>query len=323
MGDMERKSSILKGSGLNYLYKVSTGLEKYLVLGTLVRAIGHGKTVRVVSADMELAALLEELKSLLKEKLLFVNEEEPDKKVKILVVDGLENDLGHWRSLCGDLVHIVAINVVGEFDLISEISSERINKRGVVAITGGGKGKTTLGLGMAVLNCLKGLESLVVSWLKEKKNEGLSWSIGEHFFENKIEKKLLEIETTGLGFFGSPNMDRVKGVSSYDEHRKKAYEGMELVKKRIIVGGYRGLVVLDEYVDTVKEIAGNIEYPLIDLSDAREFLKYLTSKKVKVVVTGRRVTDDWSDLVSESIEIKEIQHPWKSMGLSAVPGLDF
>ncbi len=319
---MERKKSIIGGSGLNYLYKVTVGLGKYLVLGTLVRAIGHGMLVRVISADKELVTLLEELKSLLKEKVLFVNEEELDKKVKILVVDGLENDLGHWRSLYGDYVHIVAVNMVGEFDLISEISSTRISDRGVAAITGNGKGKTTLGLGMAVANCLSGGDVTFISWLKEKKNEGLSWSIGEHFFENKLKKKLVEIETTGLGFFGSPNMDRVKGALSYEEHRKKAYEGMELIKSRVD-GSYRGLVVLDEFVDTVKEIAGNIEYPLVDLSDAREFLKYLISNNMKVVVTGRRVTDDWRDLVSEAVEIKVIQHPWKSMGLSAVPGLDF
>lgn len=319
---MERKKSIIGGSGLNYLYKVSVGLGKYLVLGTLVRAVGHGMVVRVISADKELVVLLEELKSLLKEEILFVNEQESDKREKILVVDGLENDLGHWRSLYGDYVHIVAINMVGEFDLISEISTARINQNGVVAITGNGKGKTTLGLGLAVASSARGDGSLMVSWLKEKKNEGLSWSIGEHFFENKLKKKLIEIETTGLGFFGSPNMDRIKGDNSYVEHRKKAYEGMELIKSRVD-GGYRGLIVLDEFVDTVKEIAGNIEYPLVDLSDAREFLKYLISNNMKVVVTGRRVTEDWRDLVSEAVEIKEIQHPWTSMGLSAVPGLDF
>ncbi len=318
----ERKKSIIGGGGLNYLYKVSVGLGKYLVLGTLVRAVGHGMVVRVISSDKELVALLEELKSLLKEKVLFVNEEESDKIEKILVVNGLENDLGHWRSLYGDSSHLIAINMVGEFDLISEVSSAKLNESGVVAITGGGKGKTTLGLGMAIASCLSGSQATFISWLKEKKNEGLSWSIGEHFFEKKLKKKLFKIETTGLGFFGSPNMDRVKGELSYEEHRNKAHEGMELVKKKI-EGGFGGVIVLDEFVDTVKEIAGNIEYPLVDLIHAREFLKYLTSNNMKVVVTGRRVTGDWSDLVSENIEIKEIQHPWKSMGLSAVPGLDF
>ncbi len=319
---MDRKKTILEGNGLNYLYKVSVGFGKYLVLGTLVRAIGHGMTVGVVSGNKGVIGLLEVLKTKLNEDLLFVNEDMQAKKVKVLIIDESENDLGYWRSLYGQTFHLVAINTIGEFDLISEISSTRINENGVVAITGNGKGKTTLGLGMAVANCLSDGDATFISWLKEKKNEGLSWSIGEHFFENKLKKKLFEIETTGLGFFGSPNMDRIKGDSSYVEHRKKAYEGMELIKSRVD-GGYRGLIVLDELVDTVKEIAGNIEYPLVDLGDAREFLKYLISKKVKVVVTGRRVTDDWSDLVSESIEIKEIQHPWKSMGLSAVPGLDF
>lgn len=318
----KRKKEIISGFGFNYLYKTPANLGKYLVFGTLIRAIGHGMVVKVISDDKEIIMLLRELKFLLKDKMLFVNEEESDKKVKILVVDGSENDLGYWRSLYGGSIHIVAINVAGDFDLISEVSSTKLNKNGVVAITGGGKGKTTLGLGMAVYNCLKGSESLVVSWLKEKKNEGLSWGIGEHFFENKLKKKLLEIETTGLGFFGSPNLDRVKGALSYEEHRKKAYEGIELVKKRV-VGGYRGLAVLDEFVDTVMEIAGNIEYPLVDLSDAREFLKYLISNNMKVVVTGRRITDDWCDLVGQSIEAKGIKHPWKNMGLSAVPGLDF
>lgn len=322
MVSMERKKEVLNGSGLNYLYKVSDGLGKYLILGTLVRAIGQGVAVGIVSNDKEVVKLLKKLKDLLNEDLLFVNEDVFGKKIKILVVDGFEYDLEHWRGLCGEFAHLVAVNIEGEFDLISEIFVDQIYKKGVVAITGSGKGKTTLGLGLAVASSLCNNESLVMSWLKEKKNVGLSWSIGEHFFENKVKKKLFGIETTGLGFFGSPNMDRVKGSKSYAEHRKKAYEGMESIKNKV-EAGYRGQVVLDEFVDTVKEIARNIEYPLIDLIDARGFLNYLLSKNIKVIVTGRRVTGDWSDLVSESIEINEVKHPWKSMRLSAVPGLDF
>lgn len=202
------------------------------------------------------------------------------------------------------------------------MKTKNLNKEGVIAVTGNGKGKTTLGLGMALENVLLGSKSLVISWFKEKKNKGLSWKIGEHYFEEKILGNNFKVITTGLGFFGSPNMDRLKGRKSYVEHCLKAKEGLEIVRREIN-NGFDGLIVLDELVDTVKEIAQNIEYPLIKLDELRNFLREVSESRCKVIVTGRRVNEYWEDLVSVSYEMEMIKHPWFDVGLPAIMGLDY
>ena len=103
---------------------------------------------------------------------------------------------------------------------------------------------------------------------------------------------------------------------------KKAKEGVEKIKNKALLG-YKGLIVLDEFVDTVKEIALNIEYPLVGLEEARNFLGFLIEKNNRVVVTGRRINSCWGDLVGESVVLEKVKHPWVEIGLPAVIGLDY
>lgn len=315
----ERKKEILSGFGMNYLYMTDEMLSIDIMLGTILRALGHEWKVGVITDNHQTILTVNKLAKKTKQKRLFINEMVDD--LRLLVVDSID-DLKMWRKKINKKTHLVALNIDGDFDLVTKVEVSRLRKKGVVAVTGEGKGKTTIALGRALLRSLSGDNALVISWFKERKNEGLSWRVGEHLFEKNFGSKKFAIKTTGLGFFGSPNLDRVKGDKSYEAHCAKAREGVVLAKEAISKGG--GLIVLDEFVDTVKEIAGNIDYPLLNLEEARELLMFgIESHKSEIIVTGRRVNNSWDDLISTSIVLKSVKHPWRDMGLSAVMGLDY
>jgi cob(I)alamin adenosyltransferase len=328
-----------KNNQLEYAYQATPQQGRWVIWGSLVRAIGKGWHVSVISDDPKDHDLIRSFQEYL-EKPSQITIRTSDQAetldlsdTKLLTLLGLESaTITRIRNLPQVLgqTHLMTVEQApadsqDEYDLISHFAQHRMRRDGLTAFTGTGKGKTTTALGLATEALANGQKVAIIQWFKERKKEGdLTWAINEHQFPKKLQKPyLMEFLPTGLGFFGSPKMDRVTGDKAYQQHRDKAYQGLTLAREKIASGEY-GLVVLDELIDTVREIAQNIDFPLIDLPDLLDFFRLATTQsQTQIVVTGRRVTDDWSKFIKDSFVISQVKHPWDTSGKGAVSGLDF
>ncbi len=308
---------------LQYAYQANKTIGAKTLLGSAIRALGKGWKVLIVDDEnaqwkqlahfLQNSTLLQIASSHNWRKIIY--QEKYDLVLSTQPID--HNDIN---------AHTMVIDQQPEFakyDLISQFHFSQNKPKGVIAITGTGKGKTTTALGYAVEKMIHGYRVALVQWFKEKAQGDLTWAINEHQFPKLLQQPdQFVFYPTGLGFFGSPNMDRVAGEEAYQQHRAKAYEGLELARKLISSGEY-SCIVLDELIDTVKEIAQNIEYPLIDLSDVQKFLEWVIEQPIQVIVTGRRVSIDWEKYAKTTIVIDEIKHPWSTAKKGAVSGLDY
>ncbi|MEO8581220.1 MAG: cob(I)yrinic acid a,c-diamide adenosyltransferase [Patescibacteria group bacterium] len=321
-----------KANRLEYAY---TGSDtSYAVLGSLVRAIGKGWNILVI-APPDRQRIFQQLHTELEAPELlnvisieqFETAQQSQKGKFDLVVSLYSNSdvnktIRNSPSVLGKsyVMTVDANPDPKEYDLISGFTRNRIRESGVIGITGSGKGKTTTALGIAMESVLEGGRGAVIQWFKEKKSGALTWAINEHNFPDAMyNPNQLSFHPTGAGFVGSPNMDR---VTEEVEHREKAVEGVELAKKLIATGEYT-VIVLDEFVDTLKEVMSYLPYPLLELETVQELLALARESSTQVVVTGRQVTPEWEGFIQDSIVISEVKHPWSSKKAGAVSGLDF
>ncbi|MEO8581376.1 MAG: cob(I)yrinic acid a,c-diamide adenosyltransferase [Patescibacteria group bacterium] len=315
---------------LRYLYQTSPEASGLVLLGSAVRGLGKGWQVGVLHTDNS-SNLFERLRTQLTDptQLSISKDVRTLDQCQLLLSENPTDQ--QVAQLFNSTPHVM---VAGEqinpdhFDLVSRFDEHKLNPDGVIAFVGNGKGKTTSAVGVAVKSLLEPEQQRPVSiiqWFKERKKPGaLTWAINEHEFPALLKKKeSLQFFPTGLGFFGSPNLDRVKGDQAYQQHRDKAYEGLELAKQQLQSNQYAA-IILDEFVDTVQEIAGNLEYPLIDLHDVVDFFEYATQfPDTLLVITGRRVTPQYQKFVHQMITVHEVRHPFKEKGQGAISGLDF
>lgn len=321
-------------STLAYAYAVASEFSTYPILGSLIRAVGKGWKVAVVASKKRAPVyrlFQRQLRDPSQVLVAYVDDLSGLRRFhELVLIDGaspvVASHIRHDHRVLGKS-HVMAVEVdpeEGEYDLISRFEKRELHPAGVVAITGTGKGKTTSALGLGGEVVAHGGRVAVVQWFKERKSGSLTWAISEHAFsETLTHPGAYEFFPSGLGFYGSPHFDRVAGERAYRQHRDRAYKGLALARRLIGSGDY-SLVVLDELVDTVAEIAHNIRYPLIDLVDLVDFLAFATGQtQTKLVVTGRRVTDGWAGFVKTSWVIAEVKHPWSFQGRGAVSGLDF
>jgi ATP:corrinoid adenosyltransferase len=162
-----------------------------------------------------------------------------------------------------------------------------------------------------------------VQWFKEKSSGHLTWSINEHLASKYLlEPSRLSFHPTGLGFFGSPALDRVKGEEAFLKHRQNALEGVKLASQ-LLREGEIGALVLDEFVDTLNAISGNLPQDLLRQEEVQALLRDAVASRVPVAVSGRRVTPEWRDFIQTQVEIENLRHPWTHEKRGAVSGLDF
>ncbi len=325
-----------KGQKLEYLYQSTDPSGLYALLGSLVRAVGkEGWRVGVVASAatyptfVALQALLNTSDRLVikpTSEATFFSAAPP---FDLVLIDAM-HETATVKSLRDSLIGQSHVMVAGndpqsdDYDLITGFTQQQLHPQGVIAFTGTGKGKTSSALGLAAQAITQGQRVAIIQWFKERKSGKLTWAINEHEFPAQLrDPDLIEFYPTGMGFYGSPDLDRVQGEQAYQQHRAKAWEGVDLAYAKLASGEY-AVIVLDELVDTVAEIAQNIEYPLIDLADVQQLLATAQNQsKTRVVVTGRRVSDHWAAYVRESHVLTELRHPWSSKGKGAVSGLDF
>ncbi len=197
-------------------------------------------------------------------------------------------------------------------------------KKGLVYLfEGGGKGKTSAALGVAVRALMNNWKVVWVAFIKEE-----SWNVSEKKLRDKFEN--LEMYFVGKGFYisnqgsGIRDQDKKKlkivrvngGVvvdkASEDEHKRAAKDGLKLVEEKLVSGNYQ-LVVLDEVVNAISE----------GLLIENEVLEVLSLRgKAHVVLTGRGASEKLEAVADLVTECRKVKHPY-DLGVTAVKGLDY
>ncbi len=171
----------------------------------------------------------------------------------------------------------------------------------VVVITGGGKGKTTTALGIALRAVGYDMKVCIIHFMKGDMHSG----------EMDGLKRLapnVEEHLTGKGFCG------IQGNPyPHSEHRANAQEGIELSREKIRSGKY-DVVILDE-INNAQQLK------LVDLRQVKELIE---SKPplLHLVLTGRHAHSDIIEMAHTVTEMKEIKHAY-SEDIEPQPGIDY
>ena len=166
----------------------------------------------------------------------------------------------------------------------------------VQVYTGGGKGKTTAALGLALRAAGAGLKVYIGQFMKKRK-----------YSELKSLQKLKGNIT--MEQFGRARFIRQKIT---EEDKMPARRGFEKIKK-IIQSGKYDLVILDE-------INVALSYGLLSKEEIIGIIKS-RPKTQEIVLTGRNAPRDIVKLADLVTEMKEIKH-YFSKGIKARAGIE-
>ena len=171
----------------------------------------------------------------------------------------------------------------------------------VIVYTGGGKGKTTAALGMALRAVGYGHKICMIQFIKG------SWHYGEMDSSKKLAPEF-ELVAIGKGFVGI-----LDDTSPKEDHEKYAEEAIKICKDKILSEKY-DLIILDE-------INYAVNLSLINIKNVVDLIK-LKPKKLDLVLTGNHAKEEILKLADLVTEMKEIKHPFQS-GIKAKKGIDF
>jgi cob(I)alamin adenosyltransferase len=171
----------------------------------------------------------------------------------------------------------------------------------IIVYTGGGKGKTTAALGMALRAVGYNHKICLIQFIKG------SWPYGEMVSLKRLEPEL-ELIIAGKGFVGI-----IDDKSPREEHIKIAKQALQISKEKVQSGAYN-IVILDE-------VNYAINLGLIDVKDVLELIKS-KPENLNLVLTGNHAKQEIIDLADLVTEMKEIKHPYK-LGIKAKKGIDF
>lgn len=170
-------------------------------------------------------------------------------------------------------------------------------RRGLIMVnTGPGKGKTTAALGAALRASGRGLNVLVLQFIKNR-----------HTGELEAVEKLpgVQIKQLGLGM--------IRGREVTIEDRKQA----ELAWGEVLTGASSGrydLLILDE-------ICPAMHHGLIEAGRVAGFLKE-KPEKLHVILTGRYCPDDILDL-ADTVTIMEAGRHHLAAGIKSQEGIEY
>ncbi len=171
----------------------------------------------------------------------------------------------------------------------------------VVVITGGGKGKTTTALGIALRAVGYNMKVCIIHFMKGDMYAG----------EMDGLKQLapnVETHLTGKGFCG------IQGNPyPYREHRANAQEAIALSREKIHSGEF-DVVILDE-INNAQQLK------LVDLEQVKALIE---SKPplLHLVLTGRDAHPDIIEMAHTVTEMKEIKHAYREE-IEPQPGIDY
>ena len=171
----------------------------------------------------------------------------------------------------------------------------------VIVYTGGGKGKTTAALGMALRAVGHNQKICIIQFIKG------SWHYGELNSLKRLEPEV-ELVRMGKGFVGI-----IDDKSPREEHEKIAKEGIKVSKEKIQSKKY-DIIILDE-------VNYAVNLGLIELNDVLDLIKTKPSE-LNLVLTGNHAKPEIIEAADLVTEMREIKHPFKS-GIKAKKGIDF
>jgi len=171
----------------------------------------------------------------------------------------------------------------------------------VIVYTGGGKGKTTAALGLALRAIGYGWRVCMIQFIKG------SCRYGEMEGVKRLAPNF-ELIVAGRGFIGILG-DRLP----LSEHREAAQRALEVSREKIASGRY-DIVILDE-------VNYALSMGLIDIGDVLNLIRQ-KPHKVTLVLTGDKAPKEIAEAADIVTEMKEIKHPFRR-GLPARMGIDF
>ena len=177
-----------------------------------------------------------------------------------------------------------------------------MSEKGLVIIyTGGGKGKTTAALGLALRAIGYNHKVCMIQFIKG------SWHYGEMDSAKRLEPEL-ELIAVGKGFVGI-----IDDKSPREDHQKIAEEAIKICKDKI---NSKKFAVLN-----LEEINYAVDIGLIKNEQGIDLIK-MKPDDLDLVLTGNNAKQEIIDLADLVTEMKEIKHPFKS-GIKAKKGIDF
>ena len=186
----------------------------------------------------------------------------------------------------------------------------RLTEGLVQVYTGGGKGKTTAALGLALRAAGHGLRTCIVQFMKR------GWESGEQV---AIPRLAPEIE---LRVFGSERWGEAskapQGTPWWElppspQDREQAQEALAFGRNAVTSGEW-DIVVLDEVLNALK--CGMISL------DQLFSLVCAKPAKVELVLTGRDAPPEIIAVADLVTEMQEVKHPFRS-GVKARKGIEF
>lgn len=168
----------------------------------------------------------------------------------------------------------------------------------VQVYTGGGKGKTTAALGLALRAWGRGLRICIIQFMKH----------GDDYGEVVALRKLGAIE---ISQFGRDKLIH-KGRHTKEDERL-AHEGLEKAREALASGRY-DLVIMDE-INVV------VDFGILQADEVLEVVR-ARAGEVEVVLTGRNAPEEIiheADLVTEMVMRK---HPY-DRGVMARKGIEY
>ncbi|NPV88909.1 cob(I)yrinic acid a,c-diamide adenosyltransferase [Coprothermobacteraceae bacterium] len=173
-------------------------------------------------------------------------------------------------------------------------------ERGLVHVySGNGKGKTSAALGLALRAAGRGLQVLIVQFMK-----GPSYKYGE-------EASLSYVPNIKLARFGTDHFVDPKNVAREDV--EAAQQGFALLREGVLSGTY-DVVIADE-------INVAVAFGLLKEEDVLELIRQ-KPEHVELVLTGRYATEALREQADYLTEFVELRHPFQR-GISARPGIDY
>lgn len=171
----------------------------------------------------------------------------------------------------------------------------------VIVYTGGGKGKTTAALGLALRAIGHGKRVRMIQFIKG------SWHYGEMTSSSRLEPEM-EMVAVGRGFVGI-----LDDTSTPEQHRAVAAEAISMSRRDVSSGQY-DIVILDE-------INYAVNLGLVEEADVLALLES-RQKDVDVVLTGNHAPSVVLDVADMVTEMREIKHPFQK-GIRAKKGIDY
>jgi cob(I)alamin adenosyltransferase len=172
--------------------------------------------------------------------------------------------------------------------------------KGMVHVyTGGGKGKTTAALGLALRAIGHGGKVFMLQFMKGSKN------YGEIIAAEKYLPDLTIIQS-GLETFVSKEEPAEVDI-------RLALEGLKLAKK-VVAENHHDLVILDE-------INVALDFKLIPLNDVIELIKSKPTE-MELVLTGRYAPKEIIELGDVVSDVTLVNHPYYH-GVEARQGIEF